>query len=72
VKTETIDLAVPAMTCENCVNNIKATLEKIEGISFVAPDLPTKRVRVDFDAVKVSPKQIGTALGKLGFTSHSV
>lgn len=66
---EKIDLSVPAMSCGNCVNNIKATLSVIDGVSDVAPTLETKRVAVSYDASKVTLKQITAALAKLGFAS---
>lgn len=66
---EKIDLSVPAMSCGNCVNNIKATLSVLDGVSDVAPSLETKRVTVSFEPSKVTPKQITTALAKLGFAT---
>ena len=57
------------MSCENCVNNIKATLGKLDGVAGVSPNLETKRVALTFDKTKVSLKQITAALGKLGFTA---
>jgi copper chaperone len=72
MKNQTIDLSVPAMSCENCVNNIKATVSALEGVEAVTPDLSTKRVAVSFDVAKVTERQIATALGKLGFSSTRV
>ena len=69
---KSIDLLVPAMSCGNCVSNIKKTLGGVDGVSEVVPELDTKRVAVRFDPAKVSEKQIATALAKLGFSSSPV
>jgi copper ion binding protein len=66
---QNIELSVPAMSCDNCVNNIRSTLGAVAGVAVVTPDLAKKRVAVRFDEAKVTERQIATALAKLGFSS---
>jgi copper ion binding protein len=66
---QNIELSVPAISCDNCVNNIRSTLGAVSGVADVMPDLKTKRVTVKFDEARVSERQIAAALAKLGFAS---
>jgi copper chaperone CopZ len=66
---QNIELSVPAMSCENCVNNIRSTLGAVAGVADATPDLKTKRVSVRFDEARVSEQKIAAALAKLGFAS---
>jgi copper chaperone len=42
-------LSVPDISCEHCERTITGALSPVEGIKNVAVDIPTKRVRVDYD-----------------------
>lgn len=64
-----LDLTVPGISCENCVNKIKVTLTAVDGVADVRPDLAKKRVAIRFDAAKVSERQLEEVLGKVGFAS---
>lgn len=64
-----LQLSVPGMSCEKCVNKISATLTAVDGVADVKSDLAKKRVAIRFDAAKVSERQLEDALGKVGFAS---
>lgn len=67
--SQKLQLSVPGMSCEKCVNKISATLSAVDGVADVKSDLAKKRVAIRFDAAKVSERQLEDALGKVGFAS---
>lgn len=67
--SQKLQLSVPGMSCEKCVNKISATLTAVDGVADVKSDLAKKRVAIRFDAAKVSERQLEDALGKVGFAS---
>lgn len=67
--TQKLDLSVPGMSCEKCVNKITATLSAVAGVADVQTDLGKKRVAVRFDSARVTERQLEDALGKVGFSS---
>ncbi len=46
---ETVLYNVPGMTCDHCVNAVKAALSSLDGVARVEVDLATKAVRVSGD-----------------------
>ena len=46
-------LNVPDISCEHCQRTITNALTPVEGVRQVSVDIPTKRVRVDYDETRV-------------------
>lgn len=43
----TIELTLPAMTCEHCVRTVSAAVRRVDGAAKVDVDLEAQRVRID-------------------------
>ncbi|HLI68880.1 MAG TPA: heavy-metal-associated domain-containing protein [Ktedonobacteraceae bacterium] len=65
---ESTTLIAPDISCEHCQHAIESTLGKLDGVSLVHVDIPTKSVRVSYDAQKVSLAKIEEALDDIGYT----
>ena len=55
-------LSVPDISCEHCERAIKGALEPLAGVQLVDVDIPTKKVRVQFDEAHVSVEKIKAAV----------
>ena len=67
----TIELIVPEMSCQHCVNAITGEVTQLEGVRNVAIDLGTKHVRVDADA-SVTPEAVVGAVNEAGYDQVTV
>lgn len=61
-------LSVPDISCEHCVKTINGALGALPGVESVQTDIPSKSVRLRYDAGKVSMAQIETTLDDAGYT----
>lgn len=59
----TINLKVPSMVCDGCVDTVKEAIATHEPEAKVDINLDTKQVTVDTEASEASIKQIITAAG---------
>ena len=59
----TINLKVPSIVCDGCIDTIKGAIATHEPKAKVDIDLDTKQVTVDTEASEASIKQIITAAG---------
>lgn len=59
---------VEDMSCEHCVNTIKAELTKLNGVYDVIVDLKSKRVAVEYDEERVSADILRETIEDAGFT----
>ena len=55
-------LTVPDISCEHCEKTIVGALSPVTGISSVTVDIPTKQVKVEYDANQVSVDQMKDVL----------
>ena len=55
-------LNVPDISCEHCERTITNALTPVEGVRSVQVDIPTRQVRVEYDAARVSVDQMKDAL----------
>lgn len=62
--TQTIE--VRGMTCAHCVRAVTSELDKIDGVSDVAVDLPTGRVTF-VSAVAVPSETLAAAIDEAGY-----
>lgn len=59
----TINLKVPSMVCDGCVDTVKEAIKTHEPEAKVSINLDSKQVEVDTEASKESIVQIITAAG---------
>ena len=55
------------MKCMGCVNNVKAGLSQIEGVSEIYIDLAKAEVTVNYNSEKVSHDDIVKKLALIGY-----
>lgn len=63
-----ITLVAPDISCEHCQHAIEGAVGKLEGVSTVQVDIPSKTVHIDFDPQKVSLAKIEEVLDDTGYT----
>ncbi len=67
----TIELNVPEMSCQHCVNSITGEVSQLQGVRNVAIDLGTKLVRVDADE-NVTLQAVVAAVNEAGYDEVTV
>ena len=67
----TIELIVPEMSCQHCVNSITGEVSQLAGVKNVAIDLDTKHVRVDADE-SVTSQAVVEAVNEAGYDQVTV
>lgn len=67
----TIELKVPTMSCQHCVNAITNEVSDLPGVERVVIDLGTKKVSVEADASVTTDAVIG-AINEAGYDEVSV
>jgi copper chaperone len=67
----TIELIVPEISCQHCVNSITGEVSQLQGVRNVAVDLGTKHVRVDADE-SVTPEAVVEAVNEAGYDEVTV
>jgi len=65
-------LNVPDISCEHCERAITGALRPVEGISTVDVDVPTKKVRVEYDEVRVDVDRMKELLAEEEYPVESV
>ncbi len=68
---DSITLVAPDISCEHCQHAIEGAVGKLEGVSTVQVDIPSKTVHIDFDPQKVSLAKIEEVLDDTGYTVAS-
>jgi len=53
---KTVDISVAGMTCDACVNKVKTSLQKVEGVKEAAVNLDNNNAQVVYDANKTNEK----------------
>ena len=67
--TQTIDLDISGMSCENCVGFATEALEGVEGVQKVQVDLQKAQAHIEADAdVKIADLQ--AALEEAGYSGQ--
>jgi len=61
-------LSVPDVSCEHCVHTINGALSKLPGVESVETDIPSKTVRLRYDAGQVSMETIEATLDDEGYS----
>ena len=66
--TQSTTLVAPDISCEHCQHAIEGAVGKVEGVSSVKVDIPTKSVHLTYDPQKVSLEKIEEVLDDTGYT----
>lgn len=61
-------LSVPDISCEHCVKTINGALGAAEGVTQVSTDIPSKTVRLSYDASQIDMAKIEEILDDAGYT----
>ncbi len=67
----TIELKVPTISCQHCVNAITSEVSQLQGVQRVAVDLGSKQVSVEADE-RVTPDAVIGAINEAGYDDVSV
>ncbi|CAA9341363.1 MAG: hypothetical protein AVDCRST_MAG93-6667 [uncultured Chloroflexia bacterium] len=67
----TIELKVPTISCQHCVNAITSEVSQLQGVQRVAVDLGSKQVSVEADERVTTAAVIG-AINEAGYDDVSV
>jgi copper chaperone len=65
-------LRVPNISCEHCQRTIMNALTPIAGVRGVSVDIPTQRVRVDYDEMRVDVERMKAILEEEDYPVTSV
>lgn len=56
------------ISCEHCQHAIEGSVGKLDGVSKVNVDIPTKTVHIDYDPRKATLAKIEEVLDDTGYT----
>lgn len=65
---ESTTLVAPDISCEHCQHAIEGAVGKMEGVSSVKVDIPTKSVHISYDPQKVTLEKIEEVMDEEGYT----
>ncbi len=65
---ESTTLVAPDISCEHCQHAIEGAVGKMEGVSSVKVDIPTKSVHINYNPQKVTLDKIEEVLDEEGYT----
>jgi copper chaperone len=68
----TTTLKISGMTCQHCVRAVTHALESQEGVSRAEVDLQAGRAEVEYDADRVTPRSLASAVMDEGYTAEEV
>jgi copper chaperone CopZ len=67
---ETVEFKCSGMHCSGCENNIKAEVNKLDGIKEVKADATTKLVSVVYFPEKTNKEKISKAINEAGYDTE--
>jgi copper chaperone len=65
---ESATLVAPDISCEHCQHAIEGAVGKLDGVSKVNVDIPTKTVHIDYNPAIVTLAKIEEVLEDTGYT----
>ncbi len=65
---ETTTLVAPDISCVHCQHAIEGAVGKMEGVSNVKVDIPTKTVLIEYDPQQVTLAKIEEVMDDVGYT----
>jgi copper ion binding protein len=63
-------LKVSGMTCQHCVQAVTQALEGQEGVSSAQVDLQAGRAVVEYDATRVTPRELANVVMDEGYAAE--
>lgn len=66
------EMKVDGMTCNGCVNKVKTSLEKVEGVKSVDVSLENHSAVVVYDDTKTNETVLKTAVNQSGYKAGDV
>ena len=70
--TNLIEISLPTMQCNMCVDNIENSLNKVDGIVKFKVELNDLIVKVKFDTKKISQEEVELAISNVGYKANAV
>ena len=67
--TDRVDLAISGMSCASCAARVEKALAGVEGVDDCAVNFATETATVRYDAERVSPAAMRTAVADLGYAA---
>lgn len=67
-----VQVKVEGMTCDNCVNKVKTSLEKVDGVKSADVSLKENSALVLYDESKTDTKELKKAVNSSGFKAIDV
>ncbi|MCC5842709.1 MAG: heavy-metal-associated domain-containing protein [Verrucomicrobia bacterium] len=71
-ESETAHVSIRGMTCENCVQGILSTLERVPGFAAATINLETESAEIQFDPSKVNGVEIAERISRIGYPASVV
>jgi copper chaperone CopZ len=65
-------LTVPRISCQHCERSVVEALSPTEGVEQVSVDIPTKTVRVTYNAERVAVADLSAILAEKNYPVASV
>ena len=70
--TNFIEISLPTMQCNMCMDNIENSLNKVDGIVKFQVVLNDLIVKVKYDTKKISQEEIELAISNVGYKANAV
>ena len=70
--TNLIEISLPTMQCNMCVDNIESLLNKVNGIVKFQVELNDLIVKVKYDTQKISQEEIELAISNVGYKANTI
>ena len=70
--TNLIEISLPTMQCNMCVDNIENSLNKVDGIVKFQVELDDLIVKVKYDTKKISQEKIELAISNAGYKANTL
>ena len=70
--TNLIEISLPTMQCNMCVDNIENSLNKVDGIVKFQVELNDLIVKVKYDTKKISQEEIELVISNSGYKANAM
>ena len=70
--TNMIEISLPTMQCNMCVDNIESSLKKVVGIVKFQVELNDLIVKIKYDTKKISQEEIELAISNVGYKANAI
>ena len=70
--TNFIEISLPTMQCNMCVDNIENSLNKVDGVVKFQVELNDLIVKIKYDTKKLSQEEIELAISNSGYKANAM